>query len=159
MSYDLVNPSIALCRKFSWQFWVKALELGTRPAPGVDFSKLGAEWQGLYLTNDGQVICAEDTYALERSLEDIPDVKGKTEWDFNLRLGDEMPAWFSLAERELVEEELQEGLLDIRGTHPLEFFAGEEKPYLVQFIRFCCLGSFEVLYGTRCNAPPRFVAP
>ena len=158
MSYDLLNPSIALCRKFSRQFWAKALELGrlygwqplgTRPMPGSEFSKLGAEWLGLYLTNDGQIVSAEDAYALaaalERSLDDIPDGKVDTDWDFNLWLEDELPEWFSPEERELVEDELQDGLLDIRGIHPLEFFAGDERSYLVQFIRFCYLGSFEIL--------------
>jgi len=158
MSYDLFNPSIALCRKLSRQFWVKALELarlygwqplGTRPAPGVNLSKLGAEWHGLYLTNDGQVISAEDAYALavalERSLDDIPDSRIEPDWDFSLWLEDDLPEWFSPVERELVEEELQDGLLDIRGIRPVDFFAGEEKYHLVQFIRFCRLGSFEIL--------------
>jgi hypothetical protein len=158
MSYDLLNPSIALCRKFSRQFWAKALELarlygwqplGTRPMPGVDYSRLGADWLGVYLTNDGQIVSAEDAYALaaalERSLEDIPDAGINTDWDFSMWLEDDLPEWFSPVERELVEEELQDGLLDIRGVHPLEFFAGGEKPYLVQFIRFCRLGSFEIL--------------
>jgi hypothetical protein len=158
MSYDLVNPSIALCRKFSRQFWAKALELarlydwqpsGTRPAPGLDFSKLGADWHGVYLTNDGQIVSAEDAYALaaalERSLDDIPDAKVETVWDVSRWLEDGLLEWFSPAERELVEEELQDGLLDIMGTHPLVFFAGDEKHHLIQFIRFCRLGSFELL--------------
>ena len=158
MSYDLLNPSIALCRKFSRQFWAKALELarlygwqplGTRPMPGIDFSKLGADWQGLYLTNDGQIVSAEDACALaaalERSLEDIPEAGIETDWDLSLWLEDDLPEWFSPEERELVEEELQEGLLDIMGTDPLAFFAGDEKYHLVQFIRFCRLGSFEIL--------------
>ena len=158
MSYELVNPSIALCRKFSRQFWAKALELarlygwqplGTHPTPGLDFSKLGAEWQGVYLTNDGQVVSAADACALatalERSLEDIPDARLEPDWDFCLCLEDDLPEWLSPVERALVEGELQEGLLDILGTHPLVFFAGDEKPHLVQFIRFCRLGSFEIL--------------
>ena len=94
-------------------------------------------------------ISAEDAYALaaalERSLDDIPDGKIDTDWDFNLWLEDELPEWFSPEERELVEDELQDGLLDIRGIHPLEFFAGDERSHLVQFIRFCHLGSFEIL--------------
>ena len=48
-------------------------------------------------------------------------------------------------ERELVEEEFQDGLLDIMGTPSLEFFAGDEKPLMLQFIRFCRLGSSEIL--------------
>lgn len=158
MSYELFNPSIALCRKFSRQFWAKALELarlygwrplGTRPTPGMEFSKLGADWLGTYLTNDGQVVSAEDACALaaalERSLEDIPDVTLEPDWDLSRWLEDDLPEWFSPEEHELMEEELQDGLLDILGTHPLAFFAGNEKPQLVQFIRFCRLGSFEIL--------------
>jgi len=158
MTYELSNPSTALCRKFSRQFWAKALELaglygwqpmGTRPMRGVDFYKLGAEWDGNYLTNDGQIVKAEDAYslaaALERSLGDIPDANIEIDWSSKLWLEDDLPEWFSPAERELVEEELQDGLLDIMGTRPLDFFAGDEKYYLVQFIRFCRLGSFEIL--------------
>lgn len=158
MSYDLFNPSLAFSRTFSRQFWAKALELarlygwqpmGTSAIPGIDFHKLGAEWLGTYLTNDGQVVKTEDAHslaaALERSLGDISDAKIQTDWDFSSWLEEDLPEWLSPEERELVEEELQEGLLDIMGTHPLEFFAGEEKYYLVQFIRFCRLGSFEIL--------------
>ena len=158
MSYDLLNPSIALCKTFSKQFWVKALELarlygwqpiGTCPTPGIDFSKLGADWLGTYLTNDGQIVSAEDACALaaalERSLDDIPGARIEPDWDFSLWLEADLPEWFSPAERDLVEEELQDGLLDIMGTPPLEFFAGDEKPHLIQFIRFCRLGSFEIL--------------
>jgi hypothetical protein len=158
MSFDLYNPTLALCRKFSRQFWAKALELarlygwhplGTRPTPGLDFFKPDANWHGTYLTNDGQVVSAEDACALaaalERSLDDIPEARIETDWDFSLWLEDDLPEWFSPAEREQVEEELQDGLLDIMGIHPLAFFAGDEKPHLVQFIRFCRFGSFEIL--------------
>jgi hypothetical protein len=158
MSYELFNPSIVFCKIFSKQFWAKALELarmygwrplGTRPTPGIDFSKLGVDWPGTYLTNDGQIVSAEDAYALatalESSLDDIPDARIEADWNLSLWLEADLPEWFSPTERELVEEELQDGLLDIMGTSPLEFFAGDEKPYLVQFIRFCRLGSFEIL--------------
>ena len=158
LSYELFNPSIALCKTFSKQFWAKALELarlygwqplGTRPTPGIDFSNLGADWLGTYLTNDGQIVTAEDAYALaaalERSLDDIPDTGIERDWDFSVWLETDLPEWFSPTERKLIEEELQDGLLDIMGTPPLEFFAGDEKPHLVQFIRFCRLGSFKIL--------------
>jgi hypothetical protein len=66
-------------------------------------------------------------------------------WGFSLWLEADLPEWFSPMEREQVEEELRDGLLDIMETPPLESFAGDEKPHLVQFIRFCRLGSFEIL--------------
>ena len=53
--------------------------------------------------------------------------------------------WEVQVRRELIEEELQDGLLDILGTSPLEYFAGDEKRHLKEFIRFCRLGSFEIL--------------
>jgi len=65
MSYELVNQSTEICRTFSKQFWAKALELaglygwrpmGTHPPSIHDFYQLGAEWDGRYLTNDGQVV-------------------------------------------------------------------------------------------------------
>jgi len=158
MSYELVNPSTAEYSKFSRQFWAKALELarlygwqpmGTRLAPKCNFPAAGVDWLGTYLTNDGQRVTAEDAFslaaALERSLNDISDVRVAMEWDFSAWLEDGLPEWLSPMERELVEDELQDGLLDVHGTNPLEFFAGDEKRLLVHLIRFCRLGGFEIL--------------
>ena len=158
MSYELVNPFTAEYSKFSRQFWTKALELarlygwqpkGTRLTPKCDFPTAGVDWLGTYLTNDGQRVTAEDAFslaaALERSLDEIPDISIEMDWDFSAWLEDDLPEWLSPAERELMEEEIQDGLLDIIGTDPLEFFAGDEKHHLVQLIRFCRLGSFEIL--------------
>ncbi len=158
MSYELVSQSTILCRTFSRQFWAKALELaelygwkplGTRPPSQVDFYNLGAEWDGRYFTNDGQTVKSEDARslaaALERSLDDIPDENTPTDWNAAFQPEDDLPEWLSPEEREFIEEELQDGLLDILGTHPLEYFAGDEKQNLKAFIRFCRLGSFEIL--------------
>ena len=157
MSYELVNQSTEVCRTFSRQFWVKALELarsygwkpkGTRPPVGLDLYELNTEWHGRYLTNDGQLVNAEDARwlaaALEQSLNDIPDENLPTDWNSILRWEDDLPEWLSPEEREIIEEELQDGLLDIMGMNPLEYFAGEEKRHLKGFIRFCRLGSFEI---------------
>ncbi|HLO18650.1 MAG TPA: hypothetical protein VK206_27715 [Anaerolineales bacterium] len=158
MSYELINQSLEICKTFSRQTWVKALELarlygwqpsGTRPPSFLDFCQLGAEWHGTYLTNDGQVVKAEDAFclaaALERSLDDIPDASEPIDWSSKFWLEDPLPEWFSPAERAIIEEGLVDGLLDIIGTHPLEYFAGAEKQYLIEFIRFCRLGSFEIV--------------
>jgi hypothetical protein len=156
MSYELVNQSTAICRTFSRQSWAKALELarsygwqpkGTRAPHAYDLYQLNAEWDGRYLTNDGQIVKAEDAYslaaALERSLNDIPDTNIKINWNPEL-WEDDLPEWLSPMERAIIEEGLQAGLLDTMGTHPCEFFAGNEKQYLIEFIRFCRLGSFEI---------------
>lgn len=158
MSYELVSQSTLLCRTFSRQFWAKALELaqfygwkplGTRPPSHLDFYELCAEWDGRYLTNDGQTLKEEDARslaaALERALNDIPDEDLTTDWKSIFQLEDGLPEWLSPEEKEFIEEELQDGLLDIMGTNPREYFAGGEKRHLKQFIRFCRLGSFEIL--------------
>jgi hypothetical protein len=158
MSYELIHRSTQTARTFSRQFWSKALELarlygwkplGTRSPSNLDLYELCAEWDGRYLTNDGQTVEAEDARslaaALERALDDIPNETVPTDWNAMVRLEDDLPEWLSPAEREFIEEELQEGLLDVMGINPLELFAGAEKRHLKQFIRFCRLGSFEIL--------------
>ena len=158
MSYELVNQSTEVCRTFSRQFWTKALELarlygwparGTCPPAGLNFYELNAEWHGTYLTNDGQTVKAEDAFllaaALETSLEYISDINVKIDWNSELAVDDDLPEWLSPDEQAMIEEELQDGLLDIMGVHPLEFFAGDEKQELKRLIRFCRLGSFEIL--------------
>lgn len=158
MSYELLNPSTTLCRKFSRQSWAKALELaqlhgwqpkGTRPPSEHDFRLLSADWNGTYLTNDGQLVKAEDAFllawALERALEKIPDTNRKTDWSSAFWSTDEFPEWLAPEEIAMLEEELEDGLLDVMGTSPFEFFAGVEKDKLVELIRFCRLGSFMIL--------------
>ncbi len=158
MSYELVNQSTEVCRIFSRQSWTKALELarqygwrpmGTRLPSFYDFSHLNAEWTGTYLTNDGQIVKAEDAFslasALERSLDDISEANRKMDWTSKFWLDDDYPEWLSPEERAIIEEGLQDGLLDVIGTDPLEFFAGHEKRILFDVIRFCRLGSFEIL--------------
>jgi len=152
MSYDLYNPNITLSRKYSRQFWAKALELARLygwqpmktlpPCPDMD-------WLGTYLTNDGQAVIAADAYmlalALEKSLCNIPDINPSMDWNPTMWAEDDLPDWLSPQETDMIEDELQDGLLDITGVNPLEYFAGDEKRCLTQFIRFCRLGSFVIL--------------
>ena len=157
MTYELIHRPTILHRTFSRQFWTKALELGasygwkpmgTNPPSHIDFYTLGAEWNGGYLTNDGQTIQAEDAAslakALEQSLKEIAEVNPPVNWDSYFALDDDLPDWLSPEEREMIEEGLYDGLLDTLGTDPLVFFAGDEKKHLKDFIRFCRLGSFEI---------------
>lgn len=157
MSYDLFNPYTTICRTFSRQFFAKALDLaelygwqplGTQQPSEHDFHKLDAEWDGNYLTNDGQMIKAQDALslanALERALDDIPDAVLKMAWNPKFRTEDDLPEWLSPSEKEVIEDGLENELLDVIGIHPLEFFEGAEKYHLKQFIRFCRLGDFIV---------------
>ena len=86
MIYELFNPPTMISRKFSRQSWAKALDLaklngwqpmGTQPPTSHDFHLLNADWDGTYLTNEGQMVTAVDALslanALQRSLDDIPD--------------------------------------------------------------------------------------
>jgi hypothetical protein len=155
MAYDLFNQSTEVCRKLSSQSWAKALELaqfygwqpmGTRPPLIHDFHGLNADWSGTYMTNDGQIVKTDDAtslaYALQKSLDDIPDVNIEVDWNFSYWFEDDTPEWLSPEEKEIIEEGLKDDLLDIMGIHPFEYFAGDQKRHLTEFIRFCRLGSF-----------------
>lgn len=158
MSYDLFNPSTTICRKFSRQFLTKALELagiygwqpmGTQPPSERDFRELNAEWDGNYLTNDGQIVKPKDAFslaaALETSLNDISESKTEMNWNAKFWVEDDLPDWLSPEEKETIDDGLENEQFEILEIHPLEFFAGAEKYHLKQFIRFCRLGSFVIL--------------
>lgn len=129
MIYHLSSQSAISRQKFTRESWTKLLSLGifygwqpmgTRVPSMTEIHGHEDEyWDGSYLTNDGQIVVTEDArslaIALERSLDDIPD--------FNLE-------YYSI---------------DLSKVNPFEYFAGEEKGQLVEFIRFCRLGSFLIL--------------
>jgi hypothetical protein len=129
MIYHLSSQSAISRQKFRRESWTKVLGLaifygwqpmGTRAPSMTELHGLSTEdWDGTYLTNDGQIVVTEDAFslamALEKSLDDIPD--------FNVD-------YFSL---------------DLDKINPFEFFAGDEKRQLIDFIKFCRLGSFLIL--------------
>jgi hypothetical protein len=152
MTLELINATTALSRKFSREFVGKALELaclyGWQPL-GTRLREMQPVWLGSYLTNDGQMVLAKDALslaeALTKALDEIPNVGATLDWDPRLWVEDDMPEWLSPEEREVIEEGLEAFAPDVRKMHPLEFFAGDEKPHLVRLIRFCRLGSFVIL--------------
>src|SRR5262245_13976822 len=94
MTLEFCNTNTALSRKYSWQFWGKALELGrsygwrplgTRPPNISGLRSLQAVWTGTYLTNDGQTVSREDALslanALANALDDIPDTGVEMDWN------------------------------------------------------------------------------
>ena len=129
MIYHLSSQSVISRQKFTRESWTRVLSLGlfygwqpmgTRVPSITELHGLIDEyWDGTYLTNDGQIVVTEDALslgiALEKSLDDIPD--------FNLEV---YP-------------------LDPGKINPFEYFAGDEKRHLADFIRFCKLGSFLIL--------------
>ena len=160
MYYHLSSQSTVSRKKFSREAWAKVLSLamlygwqpmGTRPASRIEVYGLDPEdWDGTYLSNEGQIIIAEDALslamALEKSLNDIPD--------FNIELDrvpksreeeDELPEWLLPEVGIIIEGGSKEQTPDHPEIHPFEYFAGDEKRHLVDFIKFCQLGSFIIL--------------
>jgi len=101
------------------------------------------------IANDGQVVSAEDAHslacALEKSLDDIPDMGVEMDWNPKFWLEDDLPDWLSPLEKEMIEDGLDEHSMGWVELRPFEFFAGSEKERLIRFIRFCRLGSFTIL--------------
>ena len=159
MHYYLSSQSTVSRKKFSREAWAKLLSLamlygwqpmGTRPASRIEVSGLDAEdWDGTYLTNDGQIIIAEDAsslaMALEKSLDDIPDFDIELDRVPKIEEEDENPEWLLPEEGIIIEESPKGQPLDLPAIHPFEYFAGNEKRQLVDFIKFCQLGSFTIL--------------
>src|SRR5215211_210220 len=129
MIYHLSSQTAISRQKFTRESWTRVLSLGmfygwqpmgTHVPSMTEIHGFHDEyWDGTYLTNDGQIVVTEDALALgialEKSLDDIPD--------FNL---DVYPT-------------------DQSRITPFEYFAGNEKAQLVDFIKFCKLGSFLIL--------------
>ncbi|HKY52889.1 MAG TPA: hypothetical protein VJM08_01235 [Anaerolineales bacterium] len=160
MYYHLSSQSTVSRKKFRREAWAKVLSLamlygwqpmGTHPGSRIEVYGLDPEdWDGTYLTNDGQVVIAEDALslamALEKALDDIPD--------FNIELDrapksqedeDRLPEWLLPEEGIIIEEGSKEQQLNSPEIHPFEYFAGDEKRHLIDFIKFCQLGSFTIL--------------
>jgi hypothetical protein len=129
MIYHLSSQSAISRQKFSRETWTRLLSLamfygwqplGTRVPSMTEIHGFEAEyWDGSYLTNDGQIVVAADARslgrALRKALDDIPD--------FNLNVSRRDPSRIT----------------------PFEYFAGDGKAQLTDFVKFCSLGSFLIL--------------
>jgi hypothetical protein len=159
MYYHLSSQSTVSRKKFNREAWAKVLSLamlygwrpmGTRPASRIEVSGLDAEdWDGTYLTNDGQIVIAEDALslaiALEKALDDIPDFNIELDRVPKHREADDLPEWLLPEEGIIIEEGPKDQPPDLPEIHPFEYFAGDEKRHLFDFIKFCQLGSFTIL--------------
>jgi hypothetical protein len=129
MIYHLSSQSAISRQKFTRETWIRVLSLGifygwkpmgTRVPSITELHGFDLEdWDGTYLTNDGQIVVTEDArslaLALEKALDDIPD--------FDLDMDTLAPS----------------------RINPFEYFAGDRKQYVTEFIKFCKLGSFLIL--------------
>jgi hypothetical protein len=163
MNYLLSNRSTSSLQRLSKETWSRILSLarfygwqplGTLPPfihnlrKPINGGGANSAWDGTYLRNEGQVVQTEDALALAdallRSLDDIPDVNP----DRELSLEDDLPDWLSPEEKALVRKGLQEHHEEPEeislGILPFEYFAGDGKQNLVDFIRFCQLGEFVI---------------
>ena len=162
MSYHLSSQSTIAREKFSGEAWIKTLRLamvygwqpmGTRLSSVIESCGLDIEewdeWDGTYLTNDGQTVLAKDALALaaalERALDDIPDFNIEINRAVETDKDNDLPETLSPVERAVMEAGLEDHLVQLMEIHPFEYFAGDEKLHLVDFIRFCRLGSFTIL--------------
>jgi len=78
--------------------------------------------------------------ALHMSLDDIPDVNPERD----LTMEDDLPEWLSPAEKAMIRDGLKDHEQTSLGILPFEFFAGDGKQNLVDFIHFCMLGEFVI---------------
>lgn len=162
MMYHLSSQSTIAREKFSGESWIKVLNLamsygwqpmGTRLSSVIEGYSFDIEeweeWDGTYLTNDGQTVIAEDALALaaalERALNDIPDFNIEIRRVEAAKNEDEQSEPLSPVERAILQAGLEHCLLGLVEIHPFEYFAGEEKQHLMAFIKFCRFGSFTIL--------------
>ena len=160
MSYQLSNRSTNSLLTLSKESWYRILSLarfygwqplGTlppsihnlrKPALGSGIQK---RWDGNYLRNEGQAVREEDAFALavalQMSMDDIPDVNPERGTDAE----DDLPDWLSPAEKAMIRNGLEDHEEISLGILPFEYFAGDGKENLAEFIRFCTLGEFVIL--------------
>ena len=159
MSYLLSNPSTKLHQPLSKESWSRILGLarfygwqpmGTLPPfihnlrqPAYE-DPARSKWDGTYLRNEGQLVQATDALAmaiaLEMSLDDIPDVNPERD----TAMEDDLPEWLSPAEKALIRDGLVDHEYNLSAILPFEYFAGDAKQNLIEFIRFCMLGEFVI---------------
>ena len=154
MSMDLLGAGGT--ERISHESWCKVLELayqygwkpqGTEPpqwcdADGEPCKQLywdPDEWNGSYFTNDHQWVARQDAAniadALERALDDIPDFATDEKWV-------ELPPSDPLVGA-LVEQGLEVFGHD-PSLSPVDFFSGEGKQHVNDFIKFCRAGGFYI---------------
>jgi hypothetical protein len=108
------------------------------------YMALAVDWDGNYFTNDFQHVSDEDAAtiadALERALDDIPDFdSGEKTKEFT---PDEPPD--NPVARALLEGGLKPFVAPNDLLGPAEFFSGEDKQKIRDFIEYCRAGGFVI---------------
>ena len=168
MNYQLSNRFTRSLQTLSKETWSKILSLalfygwqpmGTLPPfihnlrQPVDRDGQPEVWDGTYLRVAGQTVREEDALALadalQMALDDIPDVNP----DRDLDIEHDLPEWLSPAEKALMRDGLEDHDFQEHleaheeiplGILPFEYFAGDGKQNLIDFIHFSMLGEFVI---------------
>jgi hypothetical protein len=143
-----------LARSYGWQ------SAGTLPSEIYTEYKTYPElepgqWDGTYMTNEGQIVTAEDATALanalEKALEAIPDHEGLLPKQIMLTSSAESREYIQASDNPYLKAFLESGLISPEGVGfpnvmltPNEYFCGQEKQGVIDFIAFCRRGSFEI---------------
>lgn len=149
MGMDLISETGAGFR-FSLVGWRKLLTLAKLygwQSVGTERPALRTTWDNNYVTNSGQLVIEADalalSIALQGALSDVPDHL-------------DIPKMIELAPGdhpygpviEAMEAETGEKATSIMGYNPdltpFEFFGGDDKEILIEFIEFCQHGGFRI---------------
>jgi hypothetical protein len=112
------------------------------------------EWDGGYMSNDGQAVNVDDAKALanalESALDDIPEFGALTPKVLTLSSSEEIKDYIEVSKSPLVT-----GIIKLLGSgdetniqvpnslvSPLEYFSGKRKHLVIEFIEFCRRGLF-----------------
>jgi hypothetical protein len=155
MGFDLINEQEEYFR-FNLVAWFNMLELarlggweplGTEASGYRDDPE--REWDGGYGSNDGAVVTAQDAAALadglEAMLDDLPDcpIPDQVVDYAEVVVKEEAPALVKALAS--IGQELGG---DITGPNPnlgpIQFFGGEKKGKIREFITYCRRGGFEI---------------
>ena len=109
------------------------------------------EWEGRYLSNEGQSVSETDALkladALEKSLDDIPDHDDLPDKLIRLKPGDDTVQGRTSFEGFIDKHFFDQGFELITanvGQGVLQYFGGSQKNQLVDFIKFCRKGGFSI---------------
>jgi hypothetical protein len=151
MGMDLMGETTGGYFRFSTVGWRKVLTLaklyGWQPV-GTEKPKLRPIWDSNYITNSGQLVTQADalalSVALQWALDDVPDQLDIVKMvELNT---DNYPLY--KAAMEAIEAETGEKCVSVKGYDPnltpFEFFGGDDKHRLIEFIRFCQHGGFRI---------------
>jgi hypothetical protein len=173
MGYDLFSANENLTEDqrnyylsiFSWPMILElAQQYGWKPMGTVQYQQFKEDvtllyedhkWSGGYYSNDGQAVVADDAKALadalESALDDIPEYGCFVPKSLTLSSSEEIEGYTEVPNNPVLNKFLKP--LSSLGTNlkipnillsPIEYFSGERKGMVIDFIKFCRQGLFYI---------------